>query len=98
MKSLQRLKPRIWGHLYGTAGRVCVATLLPLLRSSIIFHFPPTACAVGCILLPLRSYFTGCNSIFQKAPSVATQTLKCLGMKKLKDFIGTSELVPSPGA
>ena len=34
--------------------RVCLRTRLTPLRGSLVFHLSPTACAVGCILTPLR--------------------------------------------
>ena len=48
----------VWQSLL--AGGGCVATVLSLLRNWIIFRFRPTACAVGCILSPLRGWFRGC--------------------------------------
>ena len=35
---------------------VCVIAFLSPLRGSVNCHFLPTACAVGCILSPLRGY------------------------------------------
>ena len=35
-----------------------IATCLSLLRSFVIFCFVPTACAIGCILAPLRGCFS----------------------------------------
>src|SRR5579863_3349858 len=44
----------------------CAAGFLSLLRCWIVLRFCPTACAVGCILAPLRGWFYGslCSFVF----------------------------------
>jgi hypothetical protein len=44
-----------WKHpLEEVATRECKRTILSPLRGSLTSHILPTACAVGCILAPLR--------------------------------------------
>src|ERR1022692_4702574 len=48
------------------AFRVCVIAFLSPLRGLLISHLPPTACAVGCILSPLRGWYcVSCLPLFQ---------------------------------
>ena len=49
----------LWYVNGGWASGDCVATILWPFQGYVTCHFSPTACAVGCILAPLRGCWVG---------------------------------------
>src|ERR1035438_3875381 len=70
----------------GRPSGVCVVAALSPLRDCVTSHSLPTACAVGCILAPLRGYLLSLYPTF-RMPSQLLHRL----LRDLEDFFHSSQ-------